>query len=130
MKKNKELIISKELKKIAEELATKHAISKNYIGFSGTDGFMCQIHYPELCKIIAEDRQHMLAQMFLFARWMATLYADTHSHACDGMSVLNIENGEWWKDKLEYFNKVVYPNYVENNTVKETNKFLNNTKKK
>ena len=39
--------------KTAEELATKHAISKNYIGY-GANGFMCQIHYPELCKIIDE----------------------------------------------------------------------------
>ena len=45
--------------KTAEELATKHAISKNYIGY-GAKGFMCQIHYPELCKIITEDRQSIV----------------------------------------------------------------------
>ena len=39
--------------KTAEELATNNAISKNYIGY-GRDGFHCQIHFPELCKIIEE----------------------------------------------------------------------------
>lgn len=42
--------------KTAEELATKHAISKSYFGY-GKDGFMCQIHYPELRAII-EDRDN------------------------------------------------------------------------
>jgi len=61
-------------------------------------------------------------KMFLFARWISTCYADTE---LNGLSVLNAESGYWWRDKLEYFNNVVYPNYLENKTVKDTKKFLN-----
>ena len=62
-------------------------------------------------------------RMFLFARWMSTCYADT----CDvnRLSVLNTESGEWWKEKLEHFNETVYPNYVENGTVTDTEEYLN-----
>lgn len=54
-------------------------------------------------------------KMFLFARWISTCYEDT---------VLNTESGYWWRDRLEYFNDVVYPNYLENKTVEDTEKFL------
>jgi hypothetical protein len=75
-------------------------------------------------------------KMFLFARWIATCYADEH---CDdkmvsqhepefnpkeSMSVLNREKGEWWKDQLEHFEKVVYPNYVKNGSAENAYKFL------
>lgn len=61
-------------------------------------------------------------KMFLFARWISTCYADTE---VDGLSVLNAESGEWWKSQLNYFNEMVYPNYVENGTVEDTKEYLN-----
>ena len=45
--------------KTVEELVIKHAISKNFYGY-GNGKFHCQIHYPELCKIITEDRQSIV----------------------------------------------------------------------
>ena len=57
--------------------------------------------------------------MFLFARWMATCYADVHTHY-DSLSVLNEEDGYWYKDKLRHFKEVVYPNYEKNGTVRDT----------
>jgi len=75
-------------------------------------------------------------KMFLFARWIATCYADEHVddkmvsqhekeyNQWDAMSVLNRETGHWWKKQLEYFNKVVYKNYIKNKTVEDTEKFL------
>lgn len=68
-------------------------------------------------------------KMILFARWLATCYADTHvdSHKrsqhdegfdeSSALSVLNRETGEWYQDRLKHFNEKVYPNYVENGTV-------------
>lgn len=53
-------------------------------------------------------------KMFLFARWIATCY----------YSELNTQPGLWWKERLEYFNRVVYPNLVENETVTYTKDFL------
>lgn len=76
------------------------------------------------------------AKMFLFARWMATCYADEHVdsnmisqyndrfNTNEAMSVLNRESGYWWKNKLEYFNEIVYPNYLKNGSVKNTEEFL------
>lgn len=76
-------------------------------------------------------------KMFLFARWIATCYADTHldeNKKCESdkgfnsknkISVLNRENGYWYKKQLKHFNDVVYPNYIENGTVKNTKQFLN-----
>lgn len=76
-------------------------------------------------------------KMFLFGRWIATCYADEHLdskmksqheegfNGSEGMSVLNIESGIWWKKRLEFFNNQVYPNYLENGTVDNTIKFLN-----
>lgn len=52
---------------------------------------------------------------FLFARWVGTCYE----------GVLNSVDGKWWRDQLKHFNDVVYPNYTENGTVENTNKFLN-----
>lgn len=75
-------------------------------------------------------------KMFLFARWIATYYADEHVddkmisehnyefNPEEKMSVLNRESGKWWKMQLEYFNKVVYQNYIKNKTVDNTKKFL------
>jgi len=69
-------------------------------------------------------------KLILFARWLANCYADTHEdsrgkteyeigyNSEDALSILNRETGQWYKEQLDYFNKVVYPNYIENGTVK------------
>lgn len=79
--------------------------------------------------------------MFLFARWIATNYADTHLDikmrceydkgfkSSEAISVLNRETGYWYMEQLNYFNDVVYPNYIENGTVEDAKKFLMNNKK-
>jgi hypothetical protein len=76
-------------------------------------------------------------KMFLFARWISTCYADTHldrNKRCehdegfdhtDAISVLNREDGYWYKDQIKHFNDVVYPNYIKNGSVDDTKKFLN-----
>lgn len=78
--------------------------------------------------------------MFLFARWMATQYADEHIdsegrsaqdfnfHPEDGMSVLNRENGEWWKKELKHFMDVVYPKYEKNGSIEETFEYIHGYK--
>ena len=63
------------------------------------------------------------AKMFLFARWMADCYADTRENK-SSLSILNIEDGHWYKNRLNHFNEVVYPNYKKNGIVKETIEFL------
>lgn len=75
-------------------------------------------------------------KMFLFARWIATCYADTHldgNMKCehnesfndsDAISVLNRETGYWYKEQLKHFNDVVYPNYIKNGTIENTKQFL------
>jgi len=75
-------------------------------------------------------------KMFLFARWIATCYADEHvDHkmrytdnmdfdSSTAMSVLNMESGLWYKEQLKHFNDVVYPNYVKNGSVKSAKEFL------
>ena len=76
--------------------------------------------------------------MFLFARWISTCYADEHldnkmrytdnvnfDHS-SAMSVLNVESGLWWKERLEFFNKIVYPNYLKNGNVDNAKNFLSN----
>ena len=75
-------------------------------------------------------------KMFLFARWISICYGDSHLDGKmidetnpsfdpkDAMSVLNRESGYWWKDQLEYFETVIYSNYVDNGTVENTERFL------
>ena len=75
-------------------------------------------------------------KMFLFARWIATCYADEHCddkmisqhepefNPSESMCVLNREDGQWWKEQLLHFEKVVYPNYMKNGTAFDTYKFL------
>ena len=75
-------------------------------------------------------------KMLLFARWISTDYADEHIDAnmhsqhekgfdaSTELSVLNRQSGTWWKQQLEYFNKVVYPNYLKSGTVADMRKFL------
>ena len=76
-------------------------------------------------------------KMFLFARWIATCYADEHLDdkmryidnedfdATTAMSVLNRESGNWYKEQLKHFNDVVYPNYVKNGSVDNAKAFFN-----
>ena len=75
-------------------------------------------------------------KMFLFARWISTCYADTHLdsekrsqhdigfNASEAMSVLNREDGHWYKKQLEYFNQHVYPNYIKNGSKENAENFL------
>ena len=75
-------------------------------------------------------------KMFLFARWIATSYADEHldenmKHSCDegydcgsAMSVLNRVNGTWWREKLNYFNAKVFPESLKNGSAANAEIFL------
>ena len=56
-------------------------------------------------------------KMLLFGRWMAMNYATKE---------LNGENSYWWKDQLDHFNKIVYPNYIKNGTVEKHIEVLTN----
>ena len=76
-------------------------------------------------------------KMFLFARWLATCYADSHldnnmkcEHdegfkSSESISVLNRESGIWYKMQLKHFNEIIYPNYIKNGTVENAKQFLN-----
>jgi hypothetical protein len=80
------------------------------------------------------------AKIFLFTRWISTCYADEHldnkmrhtSSECfdasAAMSVLNKEDGHWWKKQLEHFNDVVWPNYIENGSAINAKEFLKDIK--
>jgi len=76
-------------------------------------------------------------KMFLFSRWISTLYADEHldknmihqSYSAffdetTAMSVLNREDGNWWKEKLDFFEKEIYPNLLKNKSVEDAKTFL------
>ncbi len=75
-------------------------------------------------------------KILLFAKWIATCYADTHMddkgrtendmdfNSKNAICVLNREKGEWWKERLEHFEKVVYPNYVKNGSALSFEKLL------
>lgn len=79
-------------------------------------------------------------KMFLFARWISTNYADEHLDeelryvdnkdfdSLTAKSVLNMENGEWWKKQLNHFNNIVYPIYLKNGTVNDIKEYLKNEK--
>lgn len=75
-------------------------------------------------------------KMFLFARWIAACYADSHLDSemrcehndefneSEAISLLNRKTGYWYKEQLKHFNDVVYHNYLENGTVDNTKQFL------
>ena len=65
-------------------------------------------------------------KMFLFARWISMCYADARNSNLDGISasVLNTEDGVWWRKQLKHFNEVVYPEQIKNGSVGETKEFL------
>lgn len=72
----------------------------------------------------------------LFARWISICYADEHldeslrDQHTEGfdpqtaLSVLNRQDGHWWKQRLEHFEKVVLPNYIKNGSVEGMQSFL------
>jgi len=76
-------------------------------------------------------------RMYLFARWIASCYADEHLDekmrysdnvdydSTTERSVLNRQTGNWYKKQLKFFNTVVYPNYIQNGSVDEAIKFIN-----
>jgi hypothetical protein len=78
--------------------------------------------------------------MFLFARWIATCYADSHLDSkmrcehdegfdsSEAISVLNRESGLWYKEQLNHFNNAVFPNYVQNGTVENAKQFFGEKK--
>lgn len=73
---------------------------------------------------------------FLFSRWLAICYADEHMdnegnsqhdinfNSSDYMSLLNRAKGDWYKEQLLHFEKVVLPNYIKNGTYISTEEFL------
>lgn len=73
---------------------------------------------------------------FLFTRWLATSYADEHLdennqfqghpdfNANTAISVLNRSSEHWYKDKLEYFEYEVLPNYKINGLYQDAYEFL------
>ena len=66
-------------------------------------------------------------KMILFAMWLAMNYADSHLdsnmrpetdkdfNTSEELSVLNRKDGQWYMEKLMYFEETVYPNYLKNN---------------
>lgn len=75
-------------------------------------------------------------KMFLFARWIATCYADTHLDSNmksehdegfkkeESISVLNREDGQWYKKQLEFFNQKIFPVYIKNGNYNSTKELL------
>ncbi len=75
-------------------------------------------------------------KMFMFARWIATLYADERidkNGLCQtdekfdqssALSLLNIKDGEWWKQQLKYFNENVWVRYTNQSVDKPVKEFL------
>ena len=61
--------------KTVEQLATDNAKSSAYVGY-GYKGFMCQIHYPELCKIIAEHDKEIINLLELIEQPLADAFAE------------------------------------------------------
>ena len=67
---------------------------------------------------------------------MAAHYADEHLDSMmrnitdddfnenTALSVLNREDGEWYKGRLEHFKIYIYPNYENNGTVLKTMQFI------
>lgn len=51
---------------------------------------------------------------FLFSRWLATHYEGR----------LNEENGYWYMDKMDYFQKEVLPNQIINGSFDNTVEFI------
>lgn len=56
-------------------------------------------------------------KMLLFARWITTQYG-TPEYNVNGF------DGSWWKEQLNHFNAVVYPNMLKNGSVDNTKTFL------
>lgn len=56
-------------------------------------------------------------RVLLFARWITTNYG-TPQYNVNGV------DGKWWKERLEHFNKEVFPVMILNGSVENTEKFL------
>jgi hypothetical protein len=56
-------------------------------------------------------------KMFMFARWITTNYSNED---------LNKADTDWWAEQLNYFNNIIYPEYLSNGSVEETRYFLIN----
>jgi len=63
------------------------------------------------------DEPDSNVKMLLFARWITTVYGTPEYN-------VNGYDGSWWKEQLNHFNAVVYPNYEKNGSVGNTKKFL------
>lgn len=70
-------------------------------------------------EVTIEIKYTASLKMFLFARWIATNYE----------GILNEQDGQWWKDQLTHFNKVVFDNYIKNGSAKDALTFLNDNNK-
>ena len=89
------------------------------------------------CGINDFGKSYLDVRAFLFARWLATSYADEHLDnemrysdnegfdSSTAMSVLNREGGEWYKEQLKYFNNEVLPNYIKRGSFDSAKEFLN-----
>jgi hypothetical protein len=56
-------------------------------------------------------------KILLFARWITTNYGTPEYN-------VNGYDGDWWKKRLMYFNKEVFPVMILNGSVENTEKFL------
>ncbi len=84
-------------------------------------------------EVLASDET---VKMFLFGRWISTLYADVQVDdnglseneegfdSATGLSSLNNLDGDWWKGKLEHYNKFILPIQKANGSFDETKRFL------
>jgi len=54
-------------------------------------------------------------KILLFARWLMICYS---------YQEISGENSYWYKQQVEHFNLVVYPEYVKNGTVEEHRKLF------
>lgn len=75
-------------------------------------------------------------KLFLFGRWISICYAETHLNfsgktemdfgfdRTNNLSVLNMTDGNWWKQKIKHFNEEVYPNFIKSGAVKDAKKLF------
>lgn len=66
----------------------------------------------KISKKISIDEK---TKLFLFCRWMAMSYTSEN---------MNTESGYWWKDRVNDFERLAYPNLIKNNSYIDTFEFL------
>jgi len=126
------------------ELKADHTINKTtellreYKRSASIPGDFLEDLFKDAAGELPNYEEHYVISV-LFARWLATGYADEHLdfngkyqgdegfNASECLSVLNMKNSYWYKDKLDVFLNEVYHNYVKSVTVKEHIKAFNNT---